>query len=106
MINCFCVVQAGQGPDADQAALQQALQGFTREHLGGPAEITWLTVPEGCGFTAGKPSTSSVVSITAGEALDQSRRIALLHALSDLWMERTGCSADELVAVVNDPREQ
>ena len=104
MANCLCVVQAGQTPDTRQAQLTEALNGFSRQNFGEPADITWMAVPEGSGFTAGEPSTSSVVSFTADQPLEQSRRIALLTALSDLWMGGTGCSHDELVAVINDPR--
>ena len=104
MINCTCLVQVGQHPDRCESNLTAALGGFTERAFGAPASISWITVPAGGGFTAGKPSTSSIVSMSAPEPLDQSHRAALLGELCELWMNETGCSINEIVAVISDPR--
>ena len=103
MINCMCVIQEGQAPDQSQPVLEEALNSFSSKHFGEPVNITWMVVPAGGGFTAHGPSTSSVVSMTGNKALKQSDRVSLLTELSDVWMGHTGCSLDELVAVINDP---
>ncbi len=103
MVNCTCVIQAGQAPDQGQAFLEEALNAFSSRNFGEPTDVTWMVVPAGGGFTAHGPSTSSVVSITAKEPLDQTARVAMLKELSQLWMDGTGCSIDEIVAVINDP---
>ncbi len=103
MINCTCVVQAGQTPDLRQTEMQNALNGFSERSFGHEAQIAWIPVAAGNGFTAGKPSTSSIVSITADEQLSPERRESLLRELVAIWTERTGCSVDEIVAVISDP---
>ena len=103
MINCMCVIQEGQGPDQKRGELATLLDGYAREHLGDSLQVNWLPVPAGCGFTAGKPSHSSVVSMTANEKLGQVQREQLLRELVRLWTEHTGCSIDEIVAVIADP---
>lgn len=104
MVNCLCIVQAGQAPDQNSAALISALEAFSTRNFGESASITWMPVAEGNGFTAHGDSTSSVVSFTANAALEQPARIAMLTELSDIWTAGTGCSSDELVAVINDPQ--
>ena len=103
MINCLCVIQQGQGPDQQRDELAAALNTYTEAHFADSVQVNWLPVPEGGGFTAGKPSTSSVVSMTANENLPQARRETLLRELVALWTNKTGCSIDEIVAVIADP---
>ena len=103
MTRCVCMVQEGQTPHEKRGDLERSLRHYTESAFGSAADIGWITVPAGSGFTAAKPSTSSIVSVTAPQPLDQAQRAALLSQLCDLWMEQTGCSLDEIVAVVNDP---
>lgn len=103
MVSCMCVIQEGQAPDRGREALATALDGYVQERLGASPTVTWVPVARGNGFTAGKPSTSSVVVLTSNEALPQTRRETLLRELVDLWTTETGCSVDEVVAVVADP---
>ncbi|MEO1029685.1 MAG: hypothetical protein AAFX02_11595 [Pseudomonadota bacterium] len=103
MIQSICMVQAGQIPPQTEASLRAGLNAFTEKAFGEPAEIRWVAVPEGSGFTAGNPSRSSVVSITANESLDPDRREELLLELCEFWIKETECSIDEVVGVLNDP---
>ena len=104
MIPCTCMVQRGQVPDDSADVLRDRLQAFSRDAFGEPMDIRWVTIAPGMGFTAGRPSTSSIVSVTANAPVEQPRRVALMNALCDLWMEETRCSVDEIVAVLSDPR--
>lgn len=106
MIRCMCVVQAGQTPDNSQAALTEKLNIFSEKAFGQPASILWTAVPAASGFTAAKPSTSSIVSFTAEHPVAQEERVSLLKDLCDLWTGETGCSVNEIVAVINDPQIQ
>ena len=103
MIPCRCLVQAGQVPDRRQSELRSLLNDFSARSFGKDADISWVPVAAGCGFTASKPSTSSVVAFTAPTPLDQSTRVKLLSEICDLWMAQTGCSLNEIVAVISDP---
>ncbi len=106
MVRCVCLVQEGQTPQSKQAALQQKLNAFSERAFGKEADITWTAVPAGSGFTAAGPSTSSVVSFTAEQPVGQEQRVSLLKDLCDLWTGETGCSVNEIVAVINDPQAQ
>ena len=103
MINCMCVIQEGQTPDQMRGELHTMLEAFSNTHFNDSLQVNWLPVAEGSGFTAGEPSTSSVVSITANQKLEQSKRESLLRELVSLWTDKTGCTIDEVVAVVSDP---
>ncbi len=103
MTTCNCIVQAGQISGEIQAALRAGLDKFTQEKFGSAAEIGWVEIPPGSGYTANKPSTSSIVSLAPGEPVEQSARIEMLQELCDLWAGETGCTLDEIVGVINDP---
>ncbi len=105
MINCTCVVQEGQSPDLHQDVLKGTLGEFSERAFGQGADIKWVRVPPGSGFTAGEPSTSSVVSMVSNEPLEAPHRELLLRELVDLWVGQTGCSVDEIVAVLADPAQ-
>lgn len=103
MIRSTCLVQAGQISAETEAALRAGLDAFTQRAFGAPADIGWTAIPQGGGFTARKPSTTSVVAIRADAPLEQKRREALLNELCDLWIRETNCSHDEVVGVISDP---
>ena len=103
MVSCICVVQEGQPPDQQNREIQDALNRFTSASFGEEAQIAWIRVAPGSGFTGGKPSTSSVVSITSSERLTPERRESLLRELVALWTNETGSTVDEIVAVISDP---
>ena len=103
MIQCLCVIQEGQQADNMRGELATALDQYGQKFLGDAVQVNWVPVPRGGGFTAGKPSTSSVLSMTAGEPLQQENRETLLRELVALWTDHTGCDVDEVVAVLADP---
>lgn len=102
-ISCMCMVQESQISPETEAALKSKLTAFSDKAFGAPIEIDWIHVPKGGGFTEAKPSTSSIVSMNANKPLDQETRIALLNDICDFWMAETGCSLEEVVAVIRDP---
>ncbi|MEM6900524.1 MAG: hypothetical protein AAF583_12215 [Pseudomonadota bacterium] len=103
MIACNCVVQAGQISAESEAVLRRNLSDFAERRLGAPAEINWIAVPERSGFTAGNPSTSSVISLRAPQPVAQADREPLLRELCDIWTSETKCTLNEVVGVISDP---
>lgn len=103
MINCVCLVQEGQSADLNKGEIQEKLNTFTATSFKQAANVIWVPVAAGHGYTAGEPSTSSVVSISADVALNPQRREALLRELVTLWTTSTECIVDEIVAVISDP---
>lgn len=103
MIDCTCIVQADQISAETQAALRNSLDEFTTRNFDAPAAINWVEIDKGSGFTATKPSTSSIVSLAGPSPLEQSTRISLLEELCAVWSRETGCTLNEIVGVINDP---
>lgn len=97
------MVQEGQIPPDTKAILCSALNELATRNFGSAAEFHWIEVPRNSGFTAGKPSTSSLVSMQANRALDFDTRKAILTEMSKVWSETTGCSEFELLMSVRDP---
>ncbi len=104
MIRCMCIVQEDQGPAQNQAGMKRLLNDFSQRAFGEPADIHWIEVPKTNGFTAGGPSTSSIVSLTALEPVAQDTRTELLQELCAAWSGATGCSINEVVGIINDPQ--
>ena len=104
MITCNCIVQAGQVPAETEAALRANLNAFAERAFGEPADINWRVVPERSGFTAAKPSTSSIISIAANRPIPQPERAALLKEMCELWVGETKRTLDEVVGVISDPQ--
>lgn len=103
MILCNCIVQDGQISLETETTLRAALSDFAIRAFGAPAEIKWLTIPERSGFTAGKSSTSSVISMQANAPLSQEDRESLLKELCAVWTRETNCTLADVVCVISDP---
>lgn len=103
MTACICMVQQGQIDDHQEATLRQETSDFAHRHFGAEAQIDWITVPEGSGYTEGKLSTSVIVSMTANRSLAPSEREPLLRELGQIWETKAGKGPDEVVTVIRDP---
>lgn len=103
MIPCTCLVQEGQIPSATESALRSKLEGFSYEAFGTGLNINWIEVPKTGGFTASKPSTSSLILIQAPTAVAQEKRAVLLGELCNGWASETGQTLNEVVGVISDP---
>ncbi len=100
-----CMIQEGQAAHQKQSALAEGLLRIGREAFGddpGETEIAWVVVKRGFAWTAGEPSTSSIVvrSVPAGLPLDE--REAFMRQVCALWESVTGCSIDEIVVTAWD----
>ena len=103
MIQCTCLVQEGQISAASEAVLREKLDAFTQKTFGSGVEISWIAVPKKGGFTASKPSTSSIVSMRAPAPVNQAERGPLLRELCSFWTAETGQTLNEIVGVISDP---
>lgn len=103
MIQCLCMVQQGQISEAQQAVLRAETSAFAERRFGSAPAIQWVEVPEGCGFTEAKPSTSVLISMNADRSLAPSEREPLLRELGDIWIEHAKRGPNEVVTVISDP---
>ena len=100
-----CLVQEGLTPPAVRAEIAKRIVGIYGDLFGdAPPEnqIKWIEVAAGCGFTAGKPSTSSLAMAVVPDGTTREQRTAFLAALCKAWTEVTGCSVNEIVASAVD----
>ena len=100
-----CMIQEGQEPHRRQAALADGLRRLGAEAFGddpGATEIRWIVIPKGWAWTAGEPSTSSLVVRSVPVGLEPAPREAFLRRVCDLWQDVTGCSIDEIVVTALD----
>ena len=96
-IETLCIVQAGRVGADQREVLATRLSEITADAFGRASETSWLEIEPGNGWTAGEPSTTSLVSmgVPSMEAPDRTR---LLQAICDAWSEETACSINEIVA--------
>ncbi|NIB43533.1 hypothetical protein HBA55_28250 [Pseudomaricurvus alkylphenolicus] len=100
MTYCICLLQEGQIPEHQVADLGNGIHDIAAKHsLGTEPNISWIIVPKGQGWTAGQPSTSSVVTMMTS-SMEQSQRVKILNDICNLWTERTGCHINEIIATV------
>lgn len=99
-----CMVQEGRIPPEQRATLERALKTAITDHVGPDAKlaVAWMTVPAGSGYSAGKPSTSSLVQLSVPDGFPQQSRAALMHDVNDRWCTITGQSPYDLVVSVPD----
>lgn len=104
MIPVMCVVQKGQITPIVEKELRSEIADYTKRAFEAEANITWIEVPEGSGFTAGEPSTTIIASLHANRDLDQKTRISLLNELCDICVAATGLTPNEVVTSVRNPQ--
>ncbi len=105
MAEYACIIQEGQTAQQRQAALAEGLRRLGAEAFGDdPSEtdIKWIVVRKGFGWTAGEPSTSSIVVRSVPVGLSLERREAFMRRVCDLWETETGCSIQEIVVTAWD----
>ena len=105
MAEYACIIQEGQNPENKRAELADGLKRIGREMLRDSlagAEITWITVAQGFGFTAARPSTSSLVVRSVPKGFPDEERDAFMTRVCDLWTEVAGCTTDEIVVTAFD----
>ena len=106
MTACICMVQEGQISAEQEVALRRETSAFAQVKFGAPAEINWVTVPKGSGYTEGKLSTSVIVSMTSDRTLSPAQREPLLRELGQIWEREAARGPDEVVTVIRDPDGQ
>lgn len=104
MIPVMCIVQEGQVSAETEQAFKADIDGFTQRAFDASADIDWIVVPKGSGFTAAEPSRTVIASLHANRPLEQGERTALLKELGDICMDRTGRSPNEIVTSVRNPQ--
>lgn len=104
MIPVMCIVQEGQVSVDAELGLKAQISAFTHRSFATPADIDWIVVPKGSGFTAAEPSTTVIASLHANRPVPDEERITLLKELGEICMSETGLSANEVVTSIRNPK--
>lgn len=99
------MVQNGQAPHQKRAELERGLRRIGEQAFGDDPDalsFRWTVIDQGFAFTAGKPSTSSIVIRSVPVGLADDKREAFLRSVCDLWIEVAGCTKDQIVATAWD----
>jgi hypothetical protein len=98
------MIQAGQISEAQQRTLAAGMRAIGRDLFGdGPdAEVAWVTIERGFGFTAGRPSTSSLIARAIPHGSSEHVREEFMAKVCGLWTDVTGRSAIEIVVTAPD----
>jgi hypothetical protein len=100
-----CIIQEGQAPHRKQEALAEGLRRIGRESFGDvpdATDISWIVMKPGFAWTAGEPSTSSLVIRSVPVGLPTDQREAFMHKVCDLWQTLAGCSIQEIIVTAWD----
>ena len=105
MADYACVIQEAQTADQKRSELAEGLKKIGQDAFGddpSQTSISWIVVKRGFAWTAGEPSTSSIVvrSVPVGLPLDL--REAFMRKVCELWQNVTGCSIHEIVVTAWD----
>ena len=105
MAQYSCMIQEGQAADSMRGELETRLRALAEATFGEKPDevgIGWRVVKKGYGWTAGEPSTSSIVIRSVPVGLPPDEREAFMRRVCDLWEEVTGCSIQEIVVTAWD----
>jgi hypothetical protein len=100
-----CIIQEGQSADQRREALATGLRRIGQEAFGddpSATEINWIAIKKGFAWTAGEPSTASIIVRSVPVGLPLAEREAFMRKVCDLWAEVTGCSIKEIVVTAWD----
>ena len=100
-----CTMQEGVIGEDVRTRLADGLVAVTGTVLGTDAaeiSVGFEDIPHGYGFRGGELSTTSLVRGSIEGGVEQPVRVELMTAISDMWMEISGCGVDDLVVSARD----
>lgn len=100
MAKYIATIQEGHEAEGLQEELTAGLKDIAASTLGDERESTevkWKVIPKGFGWTAGRPSNSSVLLCVVPEKLQFKTRATFMTRVNDLWVEKTGADSNELL---------
>ena len=109
MITFECTVQEGDVPEEIRPHLAAELARISTSILGGSpddVDVEFNEIPKGYGFRGGEQSAMSSVRGRIPDGCEQEVRVQVLHEISDMWCEITGCSTDDLLVSARDRSHQ
>ena len=97
MTTYIATIQEGHIAEGLKAELTFELESIANDSLGGEAEVKWKVIPKGFGWTAGRPSNSSVLLCVVPDGLPFKTRANFMSRINDMWVKTTGADPNELL---------
>ncbi len=100
MAKYIATIQEGHPAQSIRDELASGLKAVAEGALGDdPAttDVVWKIIPKGFGWTAGRPSNSSVLLCVVSEDLQFKARANFMSKVNDLWVSKTGADPNELL---------
>ena len=98
-----CLIQEGSPADERSGDLQRCLAQHHADHYPGElARVDFRSVPAGTMFTEGRPSTSSIITVSVAHQTTLEERERYMRGICDLWTDITGCTNHEIVVAVTE----
>lgn len=98
MIECKFLVQENNFEPAIEHQLEQGTKEVVTKILNSDASVSWQTVLEGNGYTAGQGgSKSSLILFAVPKNTKDETRAELLTAVCALWVETANCHKNDLM---------
>jgi phenylpyruvate tautomerase PptA (4-oxalocrotonate tautomerase family) len=99
------ILHEGVAPEGMRPALAAGIRRTYAALFAVPADavaVDFTELSRGRFFTAGRPSTSSIVAGTVPAGTSTAQRHRLLSEITTLWCETTGCTPHEIVVSAGD----
>lgn len=98
MIECEFLVQEHNFASDTEHKLEQGTKEVIKRVLNAQASVSWQTVLQGNGFTAGEGgSKSSLILFVVPKDTTDETRAELLLQICTLWVETAGCHKNDLM---------
>lgn len=103
-VQVICNMVRGAIPAQEQTLLEAKLKDVYQSLVDASAKISfvWVLIPEGQAYQARRPSATSTLLVPVPDGFEQSKRVAMMEAVRDLWMETTRCTANQVVISIVD----
>ena len=103
-VNMLCMIQENALTKEDIKFLQAKTLALYQMYFGKDKKILpiWIVIPAGQAYIAAKPSATSTVTLPVADGTDNEIRHAFMHEFCQMWMDRMGCSKNEIIFTMMD----
>ena len=97
MTTYIATIQEGHAAESLQRELTSELANIATESFGDESEVKWKVIPKGFGWTAGRPSNSSIILCVVPEDLEFKTRANFMSRINEMWVDKTSSDPNELL---------
>lgn len=100
----MCLMQENGLSKQEIKQLERAANELYKKHFGSHYKLMpiWVVLPRGQAFLAGKPSTTTTVTLPVENHVDNDVRHPFMYEFCQRWMDITHCHQNEIILNVTD----